>query len=100
MDFVLHGDGPAAAWAAAAEPGALLGVAGSGALGHRPAERLLLAGDETALPAISRILAETPATVAGVALVEGGGPEEGEPPAAPAGGTPPRLPPGGTPPGG
>jgi NADPH-dependent ferric siderophore reductase len=99
MDFVLHGDGPAAAWAAAAEPGALLGVAGSGALGHRPAERLLLAGDETALPAISRILAETPATAAGIALVEVAGPEEEQPLAAPAGVTVRWLHRGGTPPG-
>ena len=37
IDFVLHGDGPAAAWAAAAAPGRLLGVAGAGALGERPA---------------------------------------------------------------
>ncbi len=85
MDFVLHGDGPAAAWAAAAEAGALLGVAGSGALGDRPAGWLLLAGDETALPAISRILAEAPPTTRGVALLEVAGPEEQQPLAAPAG---------------
>jgi NADPH-dependent ferric siderophore reductase len=85
MDFVLHGDGPAAAWAAAAEAGALLGVAGSGALGDRPAGWLLLAGDETALPAISRILAEAPPTTRGVALLEVAGPEEEQPLAAPAG---------------
>jgi NADPH-dependent ferric siderophore reductase len=85
MDFVLHGDGPAAAWAAAAEVGALLGVAGSGALGDRPAGWLLLAGDETALPAISRILAEAPPTTRGVALLEVADPEEEQPLAAPAG---------------
>jgi NADPH-dependent ferric siderophore reductase len=70
IDFVLHGTGPAAAWAAAARPGVLLGVAGSGPLGNRPAGWLLLAGDETALPAISRILAGSPRDVRGVALVE------------------------------
>jgi NADPH-dependent ferric siderophore reductase len=85
MDFVLHGDGPAAAWAGAAEPGALLGVAGAGALGERPAGRLLLAGDETALPAISRILAEAPPTAEGLALVEVAGPEEEQPLPAPPG---------------
>jgi NADPH-dependent ferric siderophore reductase len=85
MDFVLHGDGPAAAWAAAAETGALLCVAGSGALGDRPAGWLLLAGGETALPAISRILAEAPPTTRGVALLEVAGPEEEQPLAAPAG---------------
>ena len=43
IDFVLHGDGPAAAWAAAAAPGALLGVAGAGAA-RRPAGRPPAAG--------------------------------------------------------
>jgi NADPH-dependent ferric siderophore reductase len=99
MDFVLHGDGPAAAWAGAAEAGALLGVAGGGALGHRPAGRLLLVGDETALPAISRILAEAPPTAVGIALVEVAGPEEEQPLTAPAGVTVRWLYRGGTPPG-
>jgi NADPH-dependent ferric siderophore reductase len=70
IDFVLHGDGPAAAWAAGARPGAPLGVAGSGPLGDRPAAWLLLVGDETALPAISRILAAAPSATRGLALVE------------------------------
>ena len=99
IDFVLHGDGPAAAWAAAAAPGAVLGVAGSGELGIRPAAALLLAGDETALPAISRILAEAPASATGVALVEVAGPEEEQPLPAPAGVTIRWLHRGGTPPG-
>lgn len=78
IDFVLHGDGPAATWAATAVPGAQLGVAGGGPLGERPAGWLLLAGDETALPAISRILAAAPTSV-GIALVEVAGPEEEQP---------------------
>jgi NADPH-dependent ferric siderophore reductase len=85
IDFVLHGDGPAAAWAAAAAPGALLGVAGAGALGERTAAHLLLAGDETALPAISRILAAAPAWTQGVALLEVAGPAEEQPLSAPDG---------------
>jgi NADPH-dependent ferric siderophore reductase len=85
IDFVLHGDGPAAAWAAAAQPGAPLGVAGGGALGDRPAGQLLLAGDETALPAISRILAAAPAAARGVALLEVAGAAEEQPLAAPPG---------------
>jgi NADPH-dependent ferric siderophore reductase len=85
IDFVLHGDGPAAAWAAGAVPGAPLAVAGAGVLGERPAGHLLLAGDETALPAISRILAEAPPATVGVALVEVAGPEEEQPLSAPAG---------------
>ncbi|SFK36317.1 siderophore-interacting protein [Geodermatophilus ruber] len=70
IDFVLHGDGPAAAWAAAAAPGTTIASAGGGSMGERPAGWMLLAGDETALPAISRILAEAPASTRGVALVE------------------------------
>jgi NADPH-dependent ferric siderophore reductase len=85
IDFVLHGDGPAATWAAAASPGAPLGVAGGAALGERPAGYLLLAGDETALPAISRILGEAAATTVGTALVEVAGPLEEQLLAAPAG---------------
>jgi NADPH-dependent ferric siderophore reductase len=85
IDFVLHGDGPAAAWAAAATPGAPLGVAGAGSLGERPAEHLLLVGDETALPAIHRILAAAAPTTRGVALVEVAGPAEEQPLPAPPG---------------
>ncbi|MGY1740857.1 MULTISPECIES: siderophore-interacting protein [unclassified Blastococcus] len=99
IDFVLHGDGPAAAWAAAAAPGAVLGVGGRGELGIRPAASLLLAGDETALPAITRILAEAPPATAGLALVEVAGPGEEQPLPAPAGVAVRWLHRGGTPPG-
>ncbi len=85
IDFVLHGDGPAAAWAAGAVPGAPLGSAGGGSLGERQSGHLLLAGDETALPAISRILAEAAPTAVGTALVEVAGPAEEQPLASPAG---------------
>jgi NADPH-dependent ferric siderophore reductase len=85
IDFVLHGDGPAAAWAAAAAPGAPLGIAGAGSLGDHPAGQLLLAGDETALPAISRILAAAAPTTRGVALLEVAGPAEEQPLPAPEG---------------
>ncbi|MCV2490348.1 siderophore-interacting protein [Geodermatophilus sp. YIM 151500] len=85
VDFVLHGDGPAATWAAAAAPGAVLGVAGSGPLGHRPAGRLLLAGDETALPAISRILAEAAPGTTGLVLLEVADAAEEQPLPAPPG---------------
>jgi NADPH-dependent ferric siderophore reductase len=85
IDFVLHGDGPAATWAAAAAPGAVLGIASAAPLGDSPAGWVLLAGDETALPAISRILAATDPGVHGVALLEVAGPEEEQPLEAPAG---------------
>ena len=85
IDFVLHGDGPAAAWAGAATPGAMLAVAGGGPLGERPTGWLLLAGDETALPAITRILAEAAPSTRGVALVEVADAAEEQPLPAPDG---------------
>ena len=99
IDFVLHGDGPAAAWAAAAEAGAPLGSAGGGSLGERPAGHLLLAGDETALPAISRILAEADPGTVGTALLEVAGPAEEQPLPGPVGVTVRWLHRGATPPG-
>ncbi|MCZ2827845.1 siderophore-interacting protein [Modestobacter sp. VKM Ac-2986] len=85
VDFVLHGDGPAAAWAAAAAPGALLGIAAAAPLGAELAGWLLLAGDETALPGISRILAAAAPDTRGVALLEVAGPAEEQELPAPAG---------------
>jgi NADPH-dependent ferric siderophore reductase len=70
VDFVLHGDGPAAAWAAAAAPGSLLGIAGSGSLAFTAAPTVLLVADETALPAVARILADLPPGTRGTALLE------------------------------
>jgi NADPH-dependent ferric siderophore reductase len=85
IDFVLHGDGPAAAWAAAAGPGDVLGVASAAPLGEAPADWLLLVGDETALPAIGRILGAAAPTTRGITLVEVAGPEEEQPLPAPPG---------------
>lgn len=81
IDFVLHGDeGVAGRWAAAAAPGDRLIVNGPGG-GYRPdpsADWHLLAGDETALPAITAALAELPdgATARVVVVVDS---EEDEP---------------------
>ncbi|MGW2559414.1 siderophore-interacting protein [Streptomyces sp. NPDC001514] len=67
IDFVLHEDaGPATRWAAAARPGDTLGMFGPSAYFTRPidlgaAQWVLLAGDETALPAIGTILEWLPA---------------------------------------
>jgi len=85
IDFVLHGDGPAATWAAAAGPGAVLAVASAAPLGNAPAGWLLLAGDETALPAIGRILAGADPATKGIALLEVAGPEEEQQLPAPPG---------------
>ncbi|RBY97144.1 siderophore-interacting protein [Blastococcus sp. TF02-8] len=99
IDFVLHGDGPAAAWASAARPGAVLAVAGAASLAERFTGWLLLAGDETSLPAISRLLAAAPAGTTGVAFLEVAGPEEEQPLAGPPGIAVHWLHRGGTPPG-
>jgi len=71
VDFVLHGDeGVASGWAARARPGDVIGVGGPGGRTVLPADWYLLAGDHTALPAISRILETLPGNVRGEALVE------------------------------
>jgi len=63
IDFVLHGDGPASTWAAQAAPGQALNIAGPRASMVVPDmfDSYLLVGDETAIPAIGRRLAELPA---------------------------------------
>ncbi len=65
LDFVLHGDGPAARWATTARPGDDLWFAGPKSSTVLPDELdwILLAGDETALPAIGRFLDERPTDV-------------------------------------
>jgi len=72
LDFVLHGDGPATSWAAAAEPGKTLVIGGPrGSLVIPMAfDWYLLAGDETALPAIGRRIEELPAGAKVLALIE------------------------------
>ena len=83
VDLVLHlvpgATGPASRWAASAAPGDRVLVVGprrtttdGGGIEFAPgdAERLLLAGDETAVPAIARILADLPADARGEAFLE------------------------------
>src|SRR5690606_1106708 len=72
IDFVLHGDGPAARWAASAGPGDTVGVGGPRAsfVVREPYDWYLLAGDETALPAIGRRIEELPAGAVAIAVVE------------------------------
>lgn len=62
LDFVLHGDGPAASWAQHAQVGDELWFAGpkSSTVIPNNVDWVLLAGDETALPAIARYLDERP----------------------------------------
>jgi len=82
VDVVLHGDlGPASRWASRAVPGDSLVILGPNADSSGPhggvdfvppahADRLLIAGDETALPAIAGILERLPADARGEVLVE------------------------------
>ncbi len=74
VDFVLHGDdGPATRWARTAGPGDVAGMVGPSAAYARPlpgAGHLLLAGDESALPAIGTILEALPAGVRATVCAE------------------------------
>ncbi|HVI27444.1 siderophore-interacting protein [Hansschlegelia sp.] len=77
IDFVLHDDpGPGASFAVRAEPGAVCGMAGPVGKMAPQSGWTLLAGDETALPAIARTLELMPARARGTALIEVGGPSE------------------------
>ena len=75
IDFALHGGeaaGPATKWSLTAEPGSRITVGGPGAAkplasGH---DFYLIAGDMTALPAISVNLAALPPGARGVAAIE------------------------------
>ncbi|HEV7761930.1 MAG TPA: siderophore-interacting protein [Acidimicrobiales bacterium] len=65
LDVVLHGGGAASSWAVAARPGDPAAISGPGR-GYEldpGAPALLLAGDETALPAISQLLEALPAAL-------------------------------------
>ncbi|GAA1964609.1 siderophore-interacting protein [Catenulispora subtropica] len=79
IDFVHHGDeGVAGPWAAAAQPGDAIGLFGpGGAYAPRAdADWHLLAGDTSALPAISAACAALPATAVGRVFVEVEGPDD------------------------
>jgi NADPH-dependent ferric siderophore reductase len=72
VEIVLHGGGAASTWATAARPGAPAAISGPGR-GYEvdaAAGSYLLAGDETAIPAISQLLGTIPATTPVVVHVE------------------------------
>ncbi|MFI5703100.1 siderophore-interacting protein [Streptomyces xanthochromogenes] len=79
VDFVVHGDeGLAGPWALRVQPGETVRFLGPGG-GYAPdpaADWHLLAGDESALPAIAAALERMPAGALVHALVEVAGPEE------------------------
>lgn len=78
VDFVLHGSaaegtaGPASRWAETCTPGEHVLIIDEGLAFNpqRGTDRVLLVGDETALPAIAGICASLPATAAGTAIIE------------------------------
>src|ERR1700733_4727778 len=79
IDFVVHGDEVIAApWAAHAEPGDVLTMSGAGGA-YRPdpgSDWHLLAGDESALPAICSALEALPVDARGIAYLETSDPGE------------------------
>ncbi|MFF2214274.1 SIP domain-containing protein [Streptomyces antibioticus] len=74
FDFVKHAGGVASAWAQSARPGDVTWIAGPKMSHRHPegADWLLVLGDETALPAIGRWLAEMPAGTRARVFVEVG----------------------------
>lgn len=78
VDFVLHGSaadgtaGPASRWAETCTPGENVLIIDEGLTFNpqRGTERVLLVGDETALPAIASISASLPVEASGTAIIE------------------------------
>jgi NADPH-dependent ferric siderophore reductase len=70
VDFVLHGSGPATEWARRARRGDRFQVSGRARSGFVPAGWCVLAGDQSALPAIAAIAESAPRETQIVALVE------------------------------
>lgn len=73
IDFAMHGDHtPACGWASTCEPGSTVGLLDEG-ITYQPPEHTtwsLLAGDESALPAIAGILKSAPRDLRGSVYVE------------------------------
>jgi NADPH-dependent ferric siderophore reductase len=88
VDFVLHGaSGPAVRWARTAAPGQVLGRYGPSEIYRRPlppGDWHLLAGDETAVPAIGSLLESLPATARAVVFVSAASRAEERPLTSPA----------------
>ncbi|YAL83978.1 SIP domain-containing protein [Dermacoccaceae bacterium W4C1] len=72
VDFVQHGVGPATSWARRVQPGERVQIAGPKSSAQHPvgADWVLVAGDETALPAIGRWLEEWPTGARGQVFIE------------------------------
>lgn len=76
LDFVLHGTGVASTWARGCEVGDRVHIAGPkmSLLHPQGADWLLIAGDDTAIPAIARWVEELPEGTPAEVFIEVGGP--------------------------
>jgi NADPH-dependent ferric siderophore reductase len=71
LDVVMHGPGPGARWAAAAQVGDVVEVFGPrGKVRLAGASWQVLVGDESALPGIAEMIAAAPSQITAVALIE------------------------------
>jgi NADPH-dependent ferric siderophore reductase len=88
IDFVLHGaSGPAVRWARTAAPGQVLGRYGPSEYYRRPlppGDWHLLAGDETAVPAIGSLLESLPAAARALVFISVAGEADHQPLPSPA----------------
>ena len=85
FDVHAHAGGRTAAWAAGLAGGEVVGIMGPGSGDVPVTDDLLIAGDETALPAIRGILEQAPASLRGRAAIEVGDPGDILPIAVPRG---------------
>ena len=78
IQFLLHGEGPASAWAERAKPGDRLAVAGPGGrFSLEPAtDHWWLAADESAIPAVGTLLDALPESATVEAHIEVEGPDD------------------------
>ncbi len=76
FDVFEHDGGRATTWARTAQPGDIVGISGPGSGDFPAGKDILMAGDETALPAIRRILAQSSADRSGHVLLEVGSEED------------------------
>jgi NADPH-dependent ferric siderophore reductase len=79
LDFAIHDAGPATAWALAARPGDTVEIGGpksSKVIAADEVTRWLLIGDETALPAIGRLIEELGSGTTVTCVVAVTGPDE------------------------